>query len=359
MSSMLADPPDKGALGAARAVRDLRPEDPVGRSDPVPHLIGNSPAMRHVLEQIGRFAGCDIPVLITGEAGTGKKLVARTIHANSRRRAAPFVAVHCSSSGALAIDLELFGRERGFSSGTDSRRGVLERAAGGTAVLEEIGSLSSVSQALLLRLLETSEAIRLGGREPVRIDVRLITTATIGDPEPVAAPTLRSDLYYRLSVLRLHQPPLRERAADIESLATYILQVMAGRLGREVRGLSSEALAALCCHQWPGNARELIGVIQRAVVQSRGAQIELSDLRFEEPAPPASEIAGTFVRPPAGSAAELNLLLETLKRVRFSVTGAARELKVSRVTLYRMLRRNRLELRQDAVVRGRAFGDDC
>lgn len=358
MSSMLANALGEGAIVAARVASDSRSEDSVRRSEPAPRLIGNSRAMRDVLEQISRFAGCDIPVLITGEAGTGKKLVARTIHVNSRRRAAPFVAVHCSASAASAIDLELFGRERGSSPGADGRRGLLERAAGGTALLEEIGSLSSISQALLLRLLETSEAIRLGGRDPIRIDVRLITSATIADPEPVAAPTLRPDLYYRLSVLRLHLPPLRERAADLEALATYLLQRVTRSLGRDVRSFSPEVLAALCHHPWPGNARELIGVIQRAAVQSRGVQIERSDLRFEEPAPPASEIAQTSTRPPPGSAAELNLLLETLKRVRFSVTRAARELKVSRVTLYRMLRRNGLELRQDAVVRGRAFGDD-
>ncbi len=266
--------------------------------------------------------------------------------------------MHCSASPACAIDLELFGRERASPPGADGRRGLLERTAGGTALLEEIGSLSEVSQALLLRALETSEVIRLGGREPIRIDARLMTTATLADPDAVAAPTLRPDLYYRLSVLRLHLPPLRERAADIEDLALHLLRRVAFRLGRNIRGFSAEALAALCCHRWPGNARELISVIQRAVVLSRGPQIEHEDLHFEGPAPATSESAPTPIRPPPGSAAELNLLLETLKRVRFSITGAARELKVSRVTLYRMLRRNGLELRQDAVMRGGASDDD-
>lgn len=326
--------------------------------DPLPRLIGNSPAMQNVLEQIHRFAACDIPVLITGEAGTGKKLVAHTIHANSRRRAAPFAAAHCSASPPCAIDLELFGRERGALPVADGRRGLLERTTGGTALLEEIGSLSPISQALLIRALEASEVIRLGGREPIRIDVRLMTTATVANPDAVAAPTLRPDLYYRLSVLRLHLPPLRERAADIEDLAMHLLRRIAGRLDRDLRGFSPEALAALRCHPWPGNARELISVIQRAVVLSPNTQIERNDLHFEEPAPATSESVRMPVRPPPGSAAELNLLLETLKRMRFSITGAARELNVSRVTLYRMLRRNGLELRQDAVVRGRAGGDD-
>ncbi|HTW71391.1 MAG TPA: sigma-54 dependent transcriptional regulator [Acetobacteraceae bacterium] len=355
MSSMLVNRPDPGAVITDRFVR---PEDSDRRNEPAPRLIGNSPAMRDVLEQIGRFAGCDIPVLITGEAGTGKKLVARTIHANSRRCAAPFVAVHCSASTASAIDLELFGQERHSSPGTDGRRGLLERAAGGTALLEEIGNLSSVSQALLRRLLETSEVIRLGGRDPIRVDVRLITTATVVDPESVAAPTLGPDLYYRLSVLRLHLPPLRDRKDDIEALAAYLLRRIAHRLSRDVGGFSSEALAALCRHRWPGNARELIGVIQRAVVLCRSPQIERRDLRFEEAAPPAPEIAQTPARPPPGSTAELNLLLETLQRVRFSITRAAQELKVSRVTLYRMLERNGLELRHNAVVRGSAAGEE-
>ena len=338
--------------------RFVRPEESDRWNDPSPRLIGNSPAMRGVLEQIGRFATCDIPVLITGEAGTGKKLVARTIHANSRRRTAPFVAVRCSASTASAIDLELFGRERGSSPGPDDRRGLLERAAGGTALLEEVGSLSPVSQALLLRLLETSEGIRLGGRDPIRIDVRLITTATIADPESVAAPMLGPDLYYRLSVLRLHLPPLRERKDDIEALAAYLLLRIARRLGHDVRGFAPEALAALCQHPWPGNARELIGVIQRAVVLCRSPQIERHDLRFEDVPSPAPEIAQTPSRPRPGSTDELNLLLETLQRVRFSITRAAQELKVSRVTLYRMLERNGLELRQSAVVRGCAVGED-
>jgi len=355
MSSMLANSPD---ANAAVTGRFLRPRDSDKPNDPAPRLIGNSTAMRDVLEQIGRFAGCDIPVLITGETGTGKKLVARTIHADSRRRTAPFVAVHCSASAASAIDLELFGREQDSSPGADGRSGLLERAAGGTALLEEVGSLSPVSQALLLRLLETSEGIRLGGRDPIRIDVRLITTATIADPESVAAPMLGPDLYYRLSVLRLHLPPLRERKDDIEALAAYLLLRIARRLGHDVRGFAPEALAALCQHPWPGNARELIGVIQRAVVLCRSPQIERHDLRFEDVPSPAPEIAQTPSRPRPGSTDELNLLLETLQRVRFSITRAAQELKVSRVTLYRMLERNGLELRQSAVVRGCAVGED-
>ena len=359
MSSTAASAP-VGGVTRPRLVSDPRSDGTISRGGAMPRLVRNSPAMRAVLEQIERFAGCDFPALITGEAGTGKGLAARTIHAHSRRRAAPFVTVHCSASTAAAVDLELFGRERGSPAGAEGRRGLLERAAGGTALLEEIGALSGTSQALLLRLLETSEVVRIGGREPIRTDVRLIATATTANPETVAAPTLRPELYYRLSVLRLHLPPLRERKADIEALAMQLLQRTTDRLNRNVRGFSSEALAALQRHSWPGNARELIGVIQRAVMLCSGTQIERGDLRFEDPAPSVvSETARTPTRPPPGSPAELNLLLETLQRVRFSVTRAARELKVSRVTLYRMLERNRLELRHDAVIRDHTGGGDC
>jgi DNA-binding NtrC family response regulator len=322
------------------------------QSDSTPPLITNSPAMHAVVREISRVASNDMPVLITGEVGTGKKLVARTIHENSGRSGAPFIATNCSTSAASVIDLELFGRVRGSTLGRSGRRGLLERAAGGTALLEEIGSLSEVSQGLLLCLLATKELTRLGDHKPIGIDVRLVTTATLADPRAVAAPTLRSDLYSRLSTIRLHLPPLRERSADIEPLASYLLQWIAGRVGREVRCFSPEATAALCHHPWPGNGRELIRVLEWAVALSRGTRIERDDLFFETPVPLTPDPVQPITPLSPGSAAELALLLETLKRVQFSFARAALELKIPRTKMYQMLRRNGLNLREDVVVLG-------
>ncbi|HEX5327510.1 MAG TPA: sigma-54 dependent transcriptional regulator, partial [Acetobacteraceae bacterium] len=332
------------------AVRPVVSDGPAERIDPGSLLIANSAAMRAVLEQIRRFGTCDLPVLVTGEAGTGKRLVARAIRAGSVRHSAPLVVAHCGVSAELAIEVELFGCERGFQPGLDRRHGVFERAAGGTAFLEDIEWLPANAQARLLRLLEAGEVTRPGGREPINVDLRLITAVTVGQSEAVAAPALRPDLYYRLSTLRLHVPPLRQRIADIEPLAMHLLSQIAGRLGRPVLGFTSEAMTALCGHTWPGNVRELIAVIQRAVVLGQGPHIDRRDLSLQEP----GEMPGTAPvprRPEPGSAGELSLLLETLKRVRFNITRAARELQVSRVTLYRMLQRNGLELRHDAVMR--------
>ncbi|HEX5326034.1 MAG TPA: sigma 54-interacting transcriptional regulator [Acetobacteraceae bacterium] len=323
-----------------------------GPIDPGSSLIARSPAMQTVLESLRRLSACDLPVLVTGEAGTGKRLIARAIHAGSRRYAAPLLFAHCGGGAEFAIAVELFGCESGGRPGLERRRGLFERAAGGTALLEEVGSLPVNLQAMLLRLLEAGAIIRLGGREPIKVDARLITAVTLANAEEVAAPALRPDLYYRLSTLRLHVPPLRERLADIGPLAAHLLGLIAGRLGRSMLGFTPESMRVLCDHAWPGNVRELIAVIQRAVVLGQGPYVERDDLFLQEPRV-MPNTASVPERPEPGSAEELNLLFETLKRVRFNVTRAAQELHVSRVTLYRMLQRNGLELRHDAVVRAR------
>lgn len=315
---------------------------------------GNSRAIRDVLNQARQYSKCDIPVLITGEAGTGKRLIARTIHKWSSPAPRHFLAVHCGAASDIAIQMELFGCEKDAFRGSERRRGVLERASGGAVFLEEVGNLPESCQGPLLRVIDAGELVRLGGRETIKTDLRVISSAMLSDADAVAGPRLRPDLYYRLSVLRLHLPPLRNRKEDIEPLARQFLQDIAARLDRAIAGFSPGAMDALRDHRWPGNARELTGVIQRAAVLCTGHQIEETDLHFEEAETNTpSPASAPHPRPAPNSAEELNLLIETLKRTRFNITKASKELGVSRVTFYRMLQRNGVEVRQDFFV-GRA-----
>jgi transcriptional regulator with PAS, ATPase and Fis domain len=316
-------------------------------------MVGNSPVMHEVFDQIRRFATCDMPILITGESGTGKELVARAVHNRSSRSAGQFVAINCAAVPATLIASELFGYEKGAFTGANARkRGQIELAHRGTLLLDEIGDMPIDLQGHLLRFLQEGEIVRVGGHEPIKVDVRVIAATHVRVQEAIDAGKLREDLYYRLNVLNMHLPPLRDRHGDIEVLATYLLQQIARELGRDIRSLSPAAIAALEAHRWPGNVRELIATIRRAVVLTDSDQIQPADLRLA----PSGTIA--VAQPPAhpapSSDAERELLLGALQRNRFNVTRASRELNISRVTLYRMLQRNRMTLRQEYVVQGQA-----
>src|SRR5438552_4265122 len=243
-------------------------------------MVGNSPAMLEVFEQIRRFAACDVPVLITGESGTGKELVARAIHDRSRRAAGPYVALNCAAVPATLIASELFGYEKGsFTGATGRKHGHVEHAHRGTLFLDEIGDMPIDLQGLLLRFLQEGEILRVGGRQPIKVDVRVVAATNVRLREAIAAGKLREDLYYRLNVLTIHLPPLRERDGDIEVLATYFLRQIAHELRRDVEGFTPAAMALMLGYGWPGNVRELIATIRRAVVMANGRLIELSDLR--------------------------------------------------------------------------------
>src|SRR6516165_709205 len=230
-------------------------------------MVGNSPPMQEVFEQIRRFAACDVPVLITGESGTGKELVARAIHDHSRRAGGPFVALNCAAVPATLIASELFGYEKGaFTGATARRHGHIEHAHQGTLFLDEIGDMPIDLQGLLLRFLQEGEILRVGGRQPIKVDVRIVAATNVRLREAIAAGKLREDLYYRLNVLTIHLPPLRERSGDIEILATYFLREIGRELGRELSGFTPAAMAAMLSYPWPGNVRELIATMRRAVV---------------------------------------------------------------------------------------------
>jgi len=328
---------------------------------PAVFMVGNSPAMLEVFEQIRRFAACEVPVLITGESGTGKELVARAIHDHSGRIGGPFAALNCAAVPATLIASELFGYEKGaFTGATARKHGHIEYAHRGTLFLDEIGDMPIDLQGVLLRFLQEGEVLRVGGRRPIKVDVRVGAATNVRLREAIAAGKLREDLFYRLNVLTIHLPPLRERSGDVELLATCFLREIARELRREMRGFTQAAMAALLAHDWPGNVRELIATVRRAVVLADGPLIEVSDLRLE---PAQAMTAGHLdanaqlsrnsgaARPRRSSSAEREAVLHALQEHRFNMSRAAVALGVSRATLYRMLQRNGIELAQQFLVR--------
>jgi transcriptional regulator with PAS, ATPase and Fis domain len=310
-----------------------------------PDIIGQSAAMRHSIDMIGRFARTDDPVLITGESGTGKELAARAIHDRSLRRDGPFVAVNCAAFPANLVASELFGYEKGAFTGATARtKGQVEHASGGTLFLDEIGDMPVDLQGHLLRFLQDGQIVRVGGREAIRVDVRIVAATNVRLRQAIAEGQFREDLYYRLNILSLTMPPLRERPEDIELLAHHALHQAATQYGRDVTQFAPEALELLRRHDWPGNVRELMAVVRRAVVIGDSAVVSATDLTgLGESARTPATIVPT-VRPVPGSAAERDVLVQTLAETQENITLTAQELGVSRVTLYRMLRRHSINL---------------
>ncbi len=323
--------------GSSLDAADVRPQ--LATTD----LIGQSAAVRHALDMIGRFARTEDPVLITGESGTGKELVARAIHDRSLRRDGPFLAVNCAALPATLVASELFGYEKGAFTGALARtKGQIEHANGGTLFLDEIGDMPVDLQGHLLRFLQDGQIVRVGGREPLRVDVRIVAATNVRLREAIAEGRVREDLFYRLNVLALHLPPLRERREDIPLLASYALQQATRQFGRDVSGFAPEAMDVLRQHDWPGNVRELMAVVRRAVVMGDSPIVKPVDLSgLSEPS--QATTAG-LPRPLPGSDQERAALIEALAGTQENITLTAQELGVSRVTLYRMLRRHSISL---------------
>jgi transcriptional regulator with PAS, ATPase and Fis domain len=317
---------------------------PSGHPPQQTELIGESAAMRHVSEMINRFARTDQPVLITGESGTGKELAARAIHDRSHRRHGPFVAVNCAAFPSSLVASELFGYEKGAFTGAAARtKGQIEHANGGTLFLDEIGDMPVDLQGHLLRFLQDGQIVRVGGREPIRVNVRIAAATNVRLRQAIADGRLREDLFYRLNVLALPLPPLRERGEDIELLANHALRQAAAHFDREVNGFAPEAMDALRRHDWPGNVRELMAVVTRAVVIGDTPMVRAGDLTGlgESFSRPSISSPG---RPLPGSSEERSALLRALASTQENITLTAQELGVSRVTLYRMLRRHSISL---------------
>jgi two-component system nitrogen regulation response regulator GlnG len=273
---------DQALALVERALARHRAPPPEARSESGdPDLIGETPVMREVFRAIGRLARTDLSVLITGETGTGKELVARALHRHSPRAGKPFIALNTAAIPAELLESELFGHEAGAFTGAQRRQlGRFEQAAGGTLFLDEIGDMPERLQTRLLRVLAEGEFFRVGGRELIRVDVRVVA-ATHQDLEAaVAAGRFRADLLHRLDVVRIHLPALRERRADIPRLAERFLAQAIAELRLEPKRFSEAALMALAAHDWPGNVRQLENVCQRAAVMAPGSEITPSDLPF-------------------------------------------------------------------------------
>ncbi len=305
-------------------------------------LLTQSPAMLDVLDLAARAARSRATVLVTGESGTGKELVARTIHEHSDRALGPFVAVNCKAFAAGVLESELFGHEKGaYTGAAAARAGVFERAGGGTLFLDEIGEIDLDFQAKLLRALQTREVLPVGGARPRAVDVRIVAATNRDLRAEVAAGRFREDLFFRLAVIPIRLPPLRERPEDVLPLARHFLARFSAELGRELAGFAPEVETWLAGHPWPGNVRELENLVERAAVLARGEVIALDDLLLEPAAPAA-----------AGEDPELALSLQAYldaaaaRRIRAALTraqgrrnDAARELGVERTTLYRLMRK--------------------
>jgi two-component system response regulator AtoC len=322
--------------------RKMEAGEASARAEP---LRGRTPAMERLRERVEAAAQSDVAVLITGETGTGKDLCAHTIHERSRRAAKPFVAVNCAAVPEALLESELFGHEKGAFAGADRRRtGRFETANRGTLLLDEVGELSAASQAKLLRAIETSTFEPVGSSRSVTVDVRILAATNRDLAAEVARGTFRRDLHYRLNVIDLHLPPLRERRGDVPVLARAFLDDIAARHGTRVPELDAEAMAALAVYDYPGNVRELLHALERAVALSRGGEIRLEHLPADlaaasRPAPPAAGAAGDM--PPLGEAVaafEREYIHRALEKAGGHRTRAAALLGISRKNLWERLR---------------------
>lgn len=308
-------------------------------TSPLPGLVGDSPAVLRVCRLVEKVAPADISVVVEGESGTGKELVARAIHATSPRAGRPFVAINCAAIPENLLEAELFGHERGAFTGADRRRiGKIERADGGTLFFDEIGDMPVGLQAKLLRFLQEREVERLGGGEPLAVDVRVVAATHRDLAARVAEGAFREDLYYRLAEMRIEIPPLRERTGDAVLLAGHFLRLYAAELSRRVTGFTPDAVAAIDAYEWPGNVRELQNRVKRAVVVCEGRKVTREDLGLA----PAEDAPAALNLRRARERAELEVVRRALARAQGNISRAARLLGVSRPTLYDLLRQHQL-----------------
>ncbi|MHB1213485.1 MAG: sigma-54 dependent transcriptional regulator [Thiobacillus sp.] len=299
-------------------------------------IVGNSPAMQAFCAALRKASKVDAPVLIGGESGTGKELAAHAIHNMSARSNNAFVAVNCGALPTHLIQSELFGHEKGAFTGAHQRKvGRMEAASGGTLFLDEIADLPLDLQATLLRVLQDKVIERLGSTRQIQLDIRVIAASHVNLEEAVAKGRFREDLYYRLNVIHLVAPPLRDRQGDVEVLAQALLDQFSWETGGKVKGFSRQALRAMNQYAWPGNVRELINRIRQGVVMAEHPYLTPEDLGMERRA----SDAGRPTLDGARAKAEIDAIRSALRRCQHNVSEAARELGVSRATLYRLLER--------------------
>jgi two-component system NtrC family response regulator len=297
-------------------------------------MLGASPQMQAVFAFVRKAATTSAPVLVIGENGTGKGMVARALHRRSRQREGPFVAINCNAIPENLLESELFGHEKGSFTGAHvSRRGLIETAAGGTVFLDEIGELPAALQVKLLRFLQEKTFQRVGGRQEIESDARVIAATNVNLKEAVQSGRFREDLYFRLAVLVVTVPPLRERGGDIDLIAREFLRCYGSQHGRPGLAFTPDAVRALNSHAWPGNIRELQNRVQRATIMAEGKRVSAADLELA--------VAADDQRPQtlkeARERLERQLVEDALRRHGGKITSAAAELGVSRPTLYELI----------------------
>ena len=329
-------------------VRDLRMVDALTRqlrdAGRLGELVGSSKPMQEVMHLVEMAAPSNTSVLITGETGSGKEIVARTLHALSPRASRPFVAINCSAIPESLMESEIFGHEKGAFTGAAERRlGCFELADGGTLLLDEIGEMPAPTQAKLLRVLEEGKIRRLGCRTETPVDVRVLAATNKDADQAVAQGQLRQDLYFRLNVFHIHLPPLRDHKSDLPPLVEHLLREINQKHGRQVRGVNTEVMDLLMSHTWPGNVRELRNILERSAIacdrEIIGRQHLPADFSRRGAAYPAGQLAA--IRFPVGAtvdAMERELILQTLAATSNNKTRAAELLGISLKTLHNKLK---------------------
>jgi len=302
--------------------------------EPFAAMLGASPEIQEVFASIRKVATTEVPVLITGESGTGKELVAKAIHQLGTRKTSPFVVINCSAIPEALLESELFGHEKGAFTGAHiQRKGRFETAQGGTLFLDEIGELPLSLQVKLLRFLQEQRIERVGGREEIFVDVRIMAATNRDLMESIREGRFREDLYYRLGVVTIALPPLREREGDIMLLATSFSPKYSTENKKKIKGFTAEAIRALETYHWPGNVRELENRIKRAVIMAEGSKITPQDLEL---APQHAGYEGRGLKE-AREGFEKDFILRVLSRNKGNLTKAAEELRIHRSTLYELM----------------------
>jgi DNA-binding NtrC family response regulator len=324
-------------------MRSLREENARLRREAGPlEMVGSGPAMRRLFELVRRTAPSEGRVLVTGENGTGKELVARALHDSSRRKDGPFVKLNCAAVPAELIESELFGHERGaFTGAVAARRGRFEQADGGTLFLDEVGDMPAAMQAKVLRVLQEGEFERVGGQQTLRVDVRVVAATNKDLEAEVKAGRFREDLFYRLAVVPIAAPPLRERREDVPELAARFLAEACERNGRKPMTLAREALLALQGHDWPGNVRELRNLVERLAILCDGPEISADDVAAVLPGarrPKTDRFRAGASFHDLVEEAEREIILGALDANSDNVSDTARTLGLERSHLYKKMR---------------------
>ncbi|MFO2463584.1 sigma-54 dependent transcriptional regulator [Pseudomonas sp. 15FMM2] len=327
-------------LGRAFGMARLRGKVAAQVNEPEHELLGDSRPIRELRKLLAKLAPTESPILIRGDSGTGKELVAKTLHRQSQRHAKPFIAINCGAIPEHLIQSELFGHEKGAFTGAHQRKvGRIETAHGGTLFLDEIGDLPMELQANLLRFLQEKQIERVGSSQPIPVDVRVLAATHVNLEAAIEKGLFREDLYYRLNVLQVMTVPLRERHGDIGMLANHFSRVYSQETGRRPRSFTEDALDAMGKHGWPGNVRELANRVRRGLVLAEGRQIEAADLGLQTEqatALPMATLEDYKYR------AERQALCDVLHRHSDNLSVAARMLGVSRPTFYRLLHKHQI-----------------